>query len=138
MSLAEKVESAYAALIGNRVTLAANLMAGGTVYTLLESNNPGLRVLVSISIPAAGVILFGTQCGIGTSYFYQRTKKHIQKYGHLKPRVVELWITHKTENMPEVGYCQLQGIYLAAKKYNQLDTFYEAKKKVSKVKIPNF
>lgn len=138
MSLAEKVENAYIGLIENKVTLAANSLLGGSLYMLFEGNQSPVRLVAAYVSIGLGVVALGTKCGTGTVQFYCRTEQHIQKYGRLKPRVVELWITHKTENLSNFGYCQLQGIYLAAKKYDQLDAFYEAKNKVSKVKIPNF
>ncbi len=43
-----------------------------------------------------------------------------------------------TENRKFTGYCQLQGLYLAAKRYGQLDVFYAAKSAVSNNILPNF
>jgi len=37
-----------------------------------------------------------------------------------------------------LGYCQIQGLYLAARKYRQLKTFNEVKKEASKNIFPNF
>lgn len=147
MSLAEKVEDAYISLVGNKVTLLTSSLLAASAYSIADNfyehfaNNNfsflsflGFGMLGSIS----GMINLGTKFGAGTLYFYRRTEEHIERYGELKPRVVELWMKHKTENEPEFGYCQQQGIYLAARKHGQLEAFYEAKERVSKVKIPHF
>ena len=137
MNLAEKVENAYVRLIGNKITAAATLSLVGSAYVYLQGNDylNGMATWLDL---AALVALCSTKCGAGTLHFYRRTEQHIEKYGHLKPRVVELWMTNKTENRTEAGYCQQQGIYLAARKHNQLEAFNQAKEKVSKVTIPHF
>jgi len=142
MSLTERVENAYIRLVGNRVTLAASLLVAGTVYLNIQSMRDDdfnwVQAFTPMMYITGALTLANTKCGGGTLYFYRRTEKSIQKRGYLKPRVIELWMTHKTENREKVGYCQQQGMYLAARKYDQLEAFYAAKKKVSNVKIPHF
>ncbi|MEK6905736.1 MAG: hypothetical protein AABX24_05025 [Nanoarchaeota archaeon] len=139
MSLAEKVENLYVRLIGNKVTAAATLSILGSTYSSLDGENGFfLSTLLGTINGVAILSLLATKCSAGTLHFYHRTEQHIEKYGLLKPRVVELWMATRTENMPELGYCQQQGIYLAARKHGQLNAFYEAKEKASKVKIPHF
>jgi|SRR3989344_4673884 len=151
MSLTEKVEDAYIQVVGNRVTAAATVAtvsSAGPLGLFLESlfsteqTNPLLTVAYATGFVVTSLIATGylmeTKCGTKTQQYYRRTEKHIKKYNQLKPRVVELWMTRTTENQATYGYCQQQGIYLAAKKHGQLDAFYEAKRKVSRVKIPHF
>jgi len=138
MSLTEKVENLYIRLIGNRLVLAASLSLASSTYVCIEADDANFRFGTSGIAIYAALALMLKKCGGGTLQFYRRTEESIQKYGRLKPRVVELWMVHKTENAPQVGYCQQQGIYLAAKKHGQLDAFYEAKDKVSEVRIPHF
>lgn len=139
MSLAEKVENLYVRLIGNKITAAATLSLLGSTYLSLDGENGYLLSTFFGTVNGVAILsLLATKCSAGTLHFYHRTEQHIEKYGLLKPRVVELWMTEFTENMPELGYCQQQGIYLAARKHGQLDAFYEAKEKISKVRIPHF
>lgn len=147
MSLTEKVEDAYIRMIGNRVTAAAALSTLAIDYATYEAvsyfwdKNPLFAVLSA----AGGIVatLFSvsyvvdTNCGSQTLRYFHRTEQRIKKKG-LSPRVVERWMTNTTENLAQYGYCQQQGIYLAAKKHNQLDAFYQAKRKVSRVRIPHF
>lgn len=67
-----------------------------------------------------------------------RKEKHINRFGELRPRFLKRLIESKVERNPIIGYCQLQGDYLAAREYNQLEVFNEVKKKYSKNVIPNF
>mgnify|MGYP001591529453 CR=1 FL=1 len=108
------------------------------LHLLDGENGFFLSTLLGTINGVAILSLLATKCSAGTLHFYHRTEQHIEKYGLLKPRVVELWMATRTENMPELGYCQQQGIYLAARKHGQLYAFYEAKEKASKVKIPHF
>ncbi len=140
MSLTEKVEDLYVRLIGNKITATATLTVLGSLYVSVEKSETTFSDKLSYGLLnlVAFFALVSTKCGAGTLYYYRRTEEHIQKYGGLKPRVVELWIAHTTENEGWLGYCQQQGIYLAAQKHGQLEAFYEAKNKVSKITIPHF
>ena len=138
MSLKETVEDLYVRLVGNRLVLAASLSLASSTYAYIEADDANLRFGTGGIAIYAALALMIKKCGVGTLQFYRRTEESIQKYGRLKPRVVELWMVHKTENAFLVGYCQQQGIYLAAKKHGQLEAFYEAKDKVSNVTIPHF
>ena len=148
MSLTEKVEDAYIKLIGNRVTAAAAVSTLAINYGTYEAvsyfwdKNPLFAVLSAASGVVATLFsvsyVVDTKCGARTLYFFRRTEKQIKKFGHLKTKAIEYWMAKKTENQALYGYCQQQGIYLAAKKHQQLDAFYQAKRRASRVKIPHF
>ncbi|MEK6899779.1 MAG: hypothetical protein AABX05_01515 [Nanoarchaeota archaeon] len=151
MTLTKKVENAYVSYVGNRVTFAGNLMMGAGFYNLSfyfydrvlnhapASGSSAMMFILGHALFFTGISAMGnTLCGEGTLTYYQRTKEHIQRKGSLDQRMIELWITQTTENQKYLGYCQLQGMYLAAKKYKQLEPFYKAKRKVSRNKVPNF
>src|SRR3989338_4124577 len=149
MSLTEKVEDAYIRVVGNRVTAAAVVSTLAIDYATYEAvsyfwdKNPLFAVL-SVAGGIVGTLfstsyIADTDCGTRTLRYFRRTEKRIQKRdGVLSPRVVELWMTRTTENQALYGYCQQQGIYLAAKKHRQLEAFYEVKRKASRVRIPHF
>jgi len=149
MSLTEKVEDAYIRVVGNRVTAAAVVSTLAIDYATYEAvsyfwdKNPLFAVL-SVAGGIVGTLfsasyVVDTKCGERTLHYFRRTEKRIKKKDRvLSPRVVELWMTRTTENQALYGYCQQQGIYLAAKKHRQLEAFYEVKRKASRVRIPHF
>jgi len=149
MSLTEKVEDAYIRVVGNRVTAAAVVSTLAIDYATYEAvsyfwdKNPLFAVL-SVAGGIVGTLfsasyVVDTKCGERTLHYFRRTEKRIKKKDRvLSPRVVELWMTRTTENQALYGYCQQQGIYLAAKKHGQLEAFYEVKRKASRVRIPHF
>jgi len=87
---------------------------------------------------------FGWESGINREYkdaktFYNIIERHIQRRGNLSQRFVERLMTVKqVENGKFLGYCQKQGMYLAARNYGQLEVFNQAKENVSNCKIPHF
>tara|TARA_Y100000310_G_C20560822_1_gene752981 strand:- start:70 stop:480 length:411 start_codon:yes stop_codon:yes gene_type:complete len=136
MTLADKAESLYVALTGNRVTLASRLFT--TAYVGSIPFFPD--ILLAFMMPATIIVYGGeiiTCCGLTTPKFYNRTRDHIKKFDKLDPRFVKEMIK-ETENREFVGYCQLQGMYLAARNYGQLDVFKDVKKEISNCRIPNF
>ncbi len=140
MGLQDKVESAYVALVGNRVTAAV-----GTAFAYLswEIFSKGkefstTQILVyTLSQVAAGFGLLFTKEGSSTWRHYKRTLREVEDYGSAS---VEFFVEEieDTENGCLFGYCQLQGLYLGAKKSGQLANFEKAKKDYSYCKIPNF
>ncbi|MDD5192486.1 MAG: hypothetical protein PHH54_06405 [Candidatus Nanoarchaeia archaeon] len=127
------VEQAYVLLAGNRLTLMSELMIGSGLF-LSGDNHPTLKPLLGmIGFP----VYFVTVCGLQTLSSYNRTIKHIKKFEKLDERFAKEQMGEYKNNLL-MGYCQLQGMYLASKKYNQLDEFYKLKKKISEVIIPNF
>ncbi len=133
MKLTEIVNQLYVSLMGDRVNLASKITLAAGIYGLIRYKDPLLLIPTGL-----GLIFFVyTTEGLGTLKYYNRTSKHIKQFGKLDSEFAKTLI-EGTENRKFTGYCQIQGMYLAAKKYGQLDAFYEAKKKYSKNIIPNF
>ncbi|MBI2672745.1 hypothetical protein HYX19_00645 [Candidatus Woesearchaeota archaeon] len=140
MALKDIVDRLYVGLMGDRVNLASKIIFAASTYSLIYGINH--KTLPSFLFGYLGgylsVSCFAyTTAGSGTLRYYNRTSKHIKQFRRLDPGFAKTLI-EGTENRKFTGYCQLQGMYLAAKKYGQLDVFYEAKKKYSKNIIPNF
>jgi len=147
MSLFERVENAYIALAGNRVTLASSTAAGISSYGFFSDlshyfsgEEPlQLRTLgFLVSGLASSIFIFSTKCGLGTAAFYRAADRHIKRRGTLKENVVRKWIQNAVEDDSTLGYCQLQGIYLAAKKHGIEDIFFELKEKYSSNTMRNW
>lgn len=85
----------------------------------------------------AGFSLGATQLGRTTPKFYRRARESIEKTGYLDERIARE-IIQGSENRAFMGYCQQQGLYLAARDTGQLEAFEEARQKYSKVQIPHF
>lgn len=133
MKLTEIVDQLYVGLMGDRVNLASKITLAASTYGLIKYKDPLLLIPTGL-----GLIAFGyTTEGLGTLKYYNRTSKHIKQFGKLDSEFAKTLI-EGTGNRKFTGYCQIQGMYLAAKKYGQLGAFYEAKKKYSKNIIPNF
>lgn len=153
MSLNELLNDARVAVVGNRVTLVSALLSAlysignAVAYAIPAWNEPVASALKSgeflyLSASALpGILGIGglsrTKFGLGTLEFYKKTKRHIKTFGSLSPRFAGRAIK-KTENKILTGYCQLQGMYLAAKELGQEEAFKEAKREFSNCLIPNF
>ena len=130
-------------LMGNRVTLASRILALGGIATFLALDIPrefrleAFNVLAYTTLLPSVVLMASTNCGTTTLDHYRRTRKHMRgNGGKLDLRFAEALI-EGSGNDRFFGYCQQQGLYLAAKRYGQLDVFNEAKKK-SNIVIPFF
>ena len=139
MTLKERLLEAEAAFIGNRASAigTAMLAAGGTA-AFLEGPGP----LGCLSVMAAGVGLgLDSYTGFGSSMkkIYDRTTEHLKRFNRLDRRFFNTVMgLDRFDNL--VGYCQLQGMYLACRDYapQQLPEFYELKQKNTKNIVPNF
>lgn len=144
MSLAEDVRDAYVALIGNRITLASaivfDLSISKFILNITEMEKHSSETTAGLLFTALFGVAFlqSTKCGIGTAEFYNATNDHIRRKGTLQEHVVKKWIEKAVEKDSALGYCQLQGIYLAAKKHGMEELFFEYKKKYSVNRLPNF
>ena len=140
MSLKDITDKAYHRLFGNRVTILGASIAV-LPYCVDIQNDTLLQTLIMVSSPLitglGGALLGSTSFGADTYSHYIRAEKHIKKFGELKPKYVQKLIEGST-NRKFFGYCELQGVYLAAKKYGQLDVFNEVKKSHSNNILPNF
>ncbi len=140
MSLKEKVESLYVAVCGNRVTFIAGLWTATictTNFVIDQNEHPIYSVFSGLSCLLSGSLLGLTNLGTSTLKHYKRTLREMEEKGSIDSAFFEERIL-RSENRSFVGYCQLQGLYLGAKSTGSLDTFYEAKEKVSNCRIPNF
>ena len=132
-SLREITEDLYVQLAGNRVTFAAGVVGIASVSEMLVSGN-----LVSFPLVGGSAsILAITKVGCGTTNYFRRTRDHIKEFNRLGLSFAEKLIK-ETENNSFIRYCQLQGTYLAARRYGQLEIFEKAKENVSNCVIPNF
>jgi hypothetical protein len=139
-------------LLGNRVTALGILAMCAGIYGFINSPavaNPGKHILWGKLIASltfdAGFFLTGTTAaGLTTRKFYRKTMQHINEHGKLDERYINTILSYAgTEGFVEcndqcTGYCQIQGIYLAARDMGQLDVFRECKRKNSKNWVPNF
>jgi len=132
MSLSQIVDNLYVGVAGDRVNLISKAGMIGSVYGIVTDDPLWL-----IPFWASFLMWSYTTGGLSTLKYYRRTTKHIQKHDKLDLRFAKKLIKG-TENRKFTGYCQLQGLYLASKKYGQLDVFNEAKKSVSNNILPNF
>ncbi|MBI2667010.1 hypothetical protein HYX13_05345 [Candidatus Woesearchaeota archaeon] len=139
----EKAHDWYVALAGNRITLVGGL-SFLNLLTLVFSGKESSSYSVTYSAVSclAGVLLSpligATLCGSNTIKFYHKTKEHIKQFGALDERFAKKIIMVDNENTDFYGYCQQQGMYLAALHYGQVKSFREFQKKYSNVKIPFF
>lgn len=109
-----------------------------SLEVLIESSKNAAPLLLSISAFTSGLLGIAlTLNGRTTKKYYKKTKKHIELRGELAPEFIEK-VIKKSENSKVLGYCELQGIYLAARDTDNLDVFYQVKNKLSRNIIPNF
>ena len=140
MSLTSLIKNTWISFVGNRLNLLAISIGIPSIYALdtISHDQPyqGMLALVGLGI---GLLTTGASgCGSGTKKFYRFVERNIERTGDLDQKFLERLISLKTENRSLFGYCQLQGMYLAARDYNQLEVFNQAKNNVSNCKIPNF
>jgi hypothetical protein len=131
-NLNDILDKIYVGLAGDRISLIAKIGCIAGIYGVENDSWPCIFIEI-----ASGALIGYTSFGLRTLEYYIRTSKHIQEHGKLDLRFGERLIKG-TENRKFTGYCQIQGLYLAAKKYNQLEAFYELKNSISKNIIPNF
>jgi hypothetical protein len=138
--LCEKINNVLVGIIGNRVTVLGYSLCA-TPLVMYHTSTPWEKTITNMltgPFLAAGYILaMGTMCGWTTYEHYKKAADHIKSTGKLDMRYAETLIT-RSENRSFVGYCQQQGLYLAARDYGYLDVFEKARKMHSNVKIPHF
>ena len=97
-----------------------------------------LRFFLMVGSGVGGAFLAGSNAfGVITEKFYRKTREHILEFGAIDPlffqKTMEGW-----EDEKYYGYCQLQGIFLAAKELNKVEEFRALKREHCKNIIPNF
>ncbi|MDA9128974.1 hypothetical protein N9J72_00660 [Candidatus Gracilibacteria bacterium] len=124
--------------IKNRVSLAtygySAFIAGG-VYSFQT------MPLKIFALVAGGFtiyrFLYSTRLGINTEQVYRRTKLHISRFGSVDERFFKKVLGEYAEEYA-IGYCELQGIYLAMKERELEKEFFEMKKKFTNNRLSNF
>ncbi len=145
LKTSDKVDDIYVSLTGNRMTVLSHFaiaygigMMGGAWRGVGDDPICLLSCLSGAVIYTGGLLAsINTCCGRTTPWYYKETEEHIKHFGKLDERFARNLI-QGSENGSFVGYCQQQGLYLAARKHGQLGVFRQAQKKYSKIKIPFF
>ena len=139
MTLGDLVNSLNIVFLGNRVTLASRILFATIAYSSHEDyfSHPAVEIAEAVGLYSTVMVEALTLCGYSTMHYYNRTMNHINEFGKLDGRYIKQMIKG-TENRKFIGYCQIQGMYLAAKKAKQLETFKRVKAEVCNNIIPNF
>lgn len=130
--LGNKAVRALSGMIRNRVTLLSTMVVV-----------PGVALSAPISPVVASSLLVGgslglclTNWGAGTQSLYEDTLAHIEKHGFIDSLFFKRALLGDRYDC--LGYCELQGMYLAAKELGLEDQFKELRKEYTTNKIPNF
>jgi len=138
MGLKDKIDSFYVATCGNRITMVGTILITNHIFYSLYPVDGNLPAVLSILGGGIGGGIWGlTFGGISTWKHYKRTLKEAKENNKINPHFFEEKI-NKSENRKFIGYCQIQGLYLGAKRTNSLEEFYLAKNNVSNNIVPNF
>jgi hypothetical protein len=136
----EGAQYMLAALLGNRATVVGYALIAiwqaAPHLAPQEWKAPLAALTAPIGILGAGIAGY-TGFGLTVGHYYRLTAHHIQEHGRLDPRFAEAIILG-SENRAFTGYCQQQGLYLAARDYGHLDVFEEVRQAYSNVRIPHF
>jgi len=137
--ITQQAKRANVYLFGNRVVLVGITFLGYGALTFsslpaheLNSVTAGLSFC---AFCAGAGIVGNARFGCSTIAIYRRSMAHISRYGRLDDRFAKA-VINGSENEPLTGYCQQQGLYLAARDTGMLATFREAQKQHSNVSIP--
>ena len=138
MGLKDKVDSLYVAVCGDRITTLGGVFYFIHLYELFKGENSLSNVLTTTITGLLGASLLGiTGLGFSTWKHYKRTLKEAQEQGKINVDFFQERI-ERSENKKLMGYCQIQGLYLGAKKTGNLEEFYQAREMFSNNVIPNF
>lgn len=81
--------------------------------------------------------LISTNFGQTTNKVYRKTLIHLRKHKKMDPRFFKATIRWYWDRLV-FGYCELQWMYLAAKKCGYEEDFFDLKKKYTDNIVPNF
>jgi len=137
MGLKNKIDSLYVATLGNRVTVISALTYANGWRSLNHDDNINLKITCGIGGLIGGFFLGATYLGISTWKHYKRTLREAQEQGKVEVEFFQKRI-ERNENGKLMGYCQIQGLYLGAKRTGSLEQFYQAREQFSNNIIPNF
>lgn len=147
-TLGSIVEGLHVCLIGNRIMAFGMLSLGASFYALtsgveflLPSDASALDILATTAVDSATIagsfVLGYTHLGFGTLNLYNRTTAHIREHGGLEERYASTVFTSNSIDRV-TGYCQIQGMYLAAAREGFADDFRRYQEMYSNNIIPNF
>lgn len=119
--------------LGNRITA----LTAATIGSMSLDGSPNQFLFPIIF----GIGFGSTGFGLDTYKEFKKTEKAVKEQGYLdkewfKDRM--MYLSRYTSKSRFIGYCNLQGMFLAAKKYYVLNEFKSARKEVSDNLIPNF
>ena len=144
---ADKVEDVWVPIIGNRITAATFAFMGASTVGVLMDNTPlmpdnDMSIFITYTSWATAQVfslffLGITGCGLTTREIYKKTRKHIQNHGYLDSYFAKKVLSGNDVDCV-LGYCTIQGMYLAAAREGQTPSFREYHKQYSVNKIPNF
>ncbi|MEI7719141.1 MAG: hypothetical protein WCI72_04690 [archaeon] len=142
MTLKEKLLDIETRLIGNRAfALSAVITVGSniSIYTGALDDSPIALLAYGTMAALSGGVAGSTFFGSTTAKIYKRTRKHFSNFNKLDERFFKKYMGRDL-NKNFVGYCQLQGMYLACRDYAPecLLEFHELKKQYTKNIVPNF
>jgi len=144
MSLVEKVVDFGRGIYMNRVTLAMMPIYSSSIYGIMSyqnisniSDEPLRFGLLCCAAVVSGAIAGYTSFGTSTGRMFRKIDRQIETDGCLNREYVTK-VMCQPENDCATGYCQIQGIYLAAKKHGKLAEFRKLQEKYSCNKIPHF
>ena len=139
MGLKDKIDSLYVGFFGNRVTTVGTALYVNHLTSLLYFEEHPVPATISLAGGFIGAtVLWGVSVfGINTWKHYKRTLKEAKEKGKINFTFFEEKIKKNGCNR-YLGYCEIQGIYLGAKKTGNLETFYAAREMFSNNIIPNF
>ena len=137
--ISDAVHTAYVAVLGNRVTAAAYVSTFNYFCASFSDylNSPTYFLLSTFALVGITPLFGATSCAENTIKLYKRTRQHIRDFGYLDERFVKKVIS-KSENGSVYGYCEQQGVYLAAIHQGQAEVFRKVQKQYSNIKIPFF
>lgn len=124
----------------NRVTAASYLAVPAGAAIWFSGPLGSMRSFAGCLLFSAGLAALGvTKLGLGTRETYRRSKAHIERHGRLDERFARAVILGARDGENGCyGYCQEQGLYLAARDSGELETFERARREHSTLFVPHF
>jgi len=119
----ERVDDIYVTLVGNRINLVSRAVTGASmVGTIVQGAHSEYAPVFGVSLIGLVISEVITLCGYNTLEFYRRTREHIMEFGCLREEVVRTFVP-RTREERIWNYCAIQGVRLAARRYNESGVF---------------
>lgn len=124
----------------NRIAAASYIAMPAGAAVWLAAPHWSLESFGGFTVGLAGLAgAVGTRFGRSTLRVYRRARRHIEREGRLDPRLSRRVIVGAQEPGNEcIGYCEEQGLYLAARDSGQLEAFERARREYSTISVPHF